>query len=540
MKTLPTKQVQEYNKKRPASACHKICHAPSVNLNFEQNGNVTACCFNRTDVLGRYPKQTLKEIWEGQAIKELRKQIEKESLDGGCKLCRILLESGNYQGTKAVHYDEYAIASTTKSRLLDWVGLGKQNGMPRVFEFEISNTCNLECEMCSGYFSSTIRKNRENLPPIDNPYDDTFVDQVAEFIPHLTDLKFLGGEPFLIPIYYKIWERVMEINPNIRIHVTTNGTVFNRRVRDIISKLKMGLVVSIDSVYPEEFEEIRSGASLENVVKNFGHFKDLTKQQGTYLSIAACAMSNNWKGIPDLVRFANEQQVHLHFNVVWNPGHLSMRYMNYSDLEKVLDYFDQQNLPESSRIEQGNRKAFMELVNTVKHWKNERAELTLEEMDNFGGVPITSPEYLNLHPDMGELEKNLAKQLLWHFAERKGELHAVLISAGFTPPEMGDDGIVHIRKQLFDIWKATGDSRFFRAYFSILPYLAGSFFGKADFEIVQERAKAILEHIEDTRRQQAMISDLIDDIDRRSVVNHLQLIRANSLEKLLTHLDEHY
>jgi MoaA/NifB/PqqE/SkfB family radical SAM enzyme len=79
---------------------------------------------------------------------------------------------------------------------------------PRVMEFELSNECNLECVMCNGYFSSSIRKNREKLPASVSPYNDQFVDELDQFIPHLTDAKFLGGEPFMIDIYLKIWERI--------------------------------------------------------------------------------------------------------------------------------------------------------------------------------------------------------------------------------------------------------------------------------------------------------------------------------------------
>ena len=537
---IKKEHIENYNASRPQNARGKLCHAPSVNLNFEQNGNVTACCFNRSDVLGKYPEQSIKEIWEGAEIQKLRKQIERQSLDGGCKLCRILLESGNYQGTKAVHYDEYASPKGAKNRMLDFIGLGNKKEMPRVFEFEISNTCNLQCEMCNGYFSSTIRKNREKLPPIDNPYDDAFVDQVADFMPELTDLKFLGGEPFLIDIYYKIWERVIQVNPNIRIHVTTNGTVYNNRVKDIMSKLKMGLVVSIDSIHKEEFENIRVGASLDRVLENFAHYKKLTAQQNTYLTIAACAMSNNWKGIPDLVRFANEQQVPLHFNVVWNPGHLSMRYMNYAELENVLAYFEEQDLPKSNRIEEKNRVAFMELLNTVKHWKSERAEQSLAEMDNYGDLPIKSKEFLQLPDEIGEKQKHLVGLLLWHFAHRKTNLHAQLIESGFSPPKIGEDDQIQIRSKLYEIWRSEGDTWFFQTYFKLLPFLAGAFFGQSGFENVTARASAILNYVNDMRRQQAIISDLIDDIDRRSVVNHLQLIHSNSEDKLIAHLDENY
>lgn len=48
--------------------------------------------------------------------------------------------------------------------------------------------------MCRGEFSSTIRKNREGLPPIDSPYDAAFFDQVEEFIPHLQSSRFSRRE----------------------------------------------------------------------------------------------------------------------------------------------------------------------------------------------------------------------------------------------------------------------------------------------------------------------------------------------------------
>ncbi len=169
--------IAGYNAARKIENKSVLCHAPFVNLNFEQNGSVTACCFNRKEVLGTYPLQSIAEIWNGKPTLELRKKIQAADLDGGCKLCRILLESENFHGSKAIYYDEYAESSPPKTGF--W--RPKPVYIPKVFEFEISNTCNLACEMCSGYFSSTIRQKREMLPPFDNPYDDNFVDQVAAF-----------------------------------------------------------------------------------------------------------------------------------------------------------------------------------------------------------------------------------------------------------------------------------------------------------------------------------------------------------------------
>jgi hypothetical protein len=40
--------------------------------------------------------------------------------------------------------------------------------------------------------------------------------------------------------------------------------------------------------------------------------------------------------------------------------------------------------------------------------------------------------------------------------------------------------------------------------------------------------------------QQAVLSDLIDDVDRKSILNQLQLIYSNEAADLITHINENY
>ncbi len=49
------------------------------------------------------------------------------------------------------------------------------------FEFEFENTCNLECIMCSGELSSSIRKNIEHLEPFENKYNANFLEQLKSY-----------------------------------------------------------------------------------------------------------------------------------------------------------------------------------------------------------------------------------------------------------------------------------------------------------------------------------------------------------------------
>jgi MoaA/NifB/PqqE/SkfB family radical SAM enzyme len=368
---LSSDTINQYKRSRGWTDKSLICHAPFVNLNFEQNGNITACCYNRKEVLGRYPEQSILDAWYSAPAESLRKLIAQNQLEGGCSACKELLDAGNYKGVKALTYDEFAAPKW-------WPTAGPKANqltpLPKVLELEISNLCNLECSMCNGYFSSTIRKNREGLAPLPMVYDQAFVEQVKDLMPGLTDIKFLGGEPFLIDLYYDIWEAIPEINPNIRVHITTNGTVLNQRAKNILEKLKVGIVVSIDSIEPENYQLIRKGGNFPRLMENLEFFRAVVKGKRTYLSIAACALKNNWQDIPGLLHFCNDKSIKLHFNMVWTPEGLSLKSCSKEELKEIIGYLEK-SLPDtrpwqwqSSR----NVQACKDLISTLKYWWAEK------------------------------------------------------------------------------------------------------------------------------------------------------------------------
>jgi len=352
-----------------------ICHAPFVNLNFEQNGNVRACCYNTQHILGQWPQQSIKQIWQGESAAQLRGYIKQNNLGGGCAECGKMLEAGNYHGVRARYYDEFA--PNTLGTRLNYLkqSLGGAVPYPRVMEFELSNTCNLECIMCNGYFSSSIRKNREHLPPIVSPYNDKFVDELDEFIPHLTDAKFLGGEPFMIDIYLSIWERIRKLNPNIRIHITTNGTFLNNRIKDLLEGLKAGIILSIDSVNKETYPKIRVNGSYDKVMENLEYFRDYTKRKSTFLSMAACPITYNWKELPEMLAFCIEKNIALYFNAVFSPSDLSLRDQSPAYLQEVITYLEEHPAPgiNGSPRTPGNLsiQAYNDFINLLRGWLEE-------------------------------------------------------------------------------------------------------------------------------------------------------------------------
>jgi len=139
---LPKDTVRRYLAAREFAPGNTLCYAPENSMYFARNGNIQACCFNRDVPLGRYPEQSIQEVWQGPRRVSLRQRIKCHDLHGGCQLCKKSLLEGAPEQVPARQYDYAA------QRHPAW---------PTRMDFELDNACNLECVMCSGEFSSTIR-----------------------------------------------------------------------------------------------------------------------------------------------------------------------------------------------------------------------------------------------------------------------------------------------------------------------------------------------------------------------------------------------
>ncbi len=179
-----TSDITAFNKRgRHFNEREVLCYAPFKSIRFEPKGIVRTCCYNIEVVLGRYPQMSLMQIWNSDTANKLREKIGNNDLSMGCRLCEQQLKNKEFNTVKLLQYDNLPDSF---------------NNYPVMLDFSIHNTCNLECVMCHGEFSSSIRANREKLPPIPMMYDEKFVQQLEEFIPHAKQFVFAGGEPFMI------------------------------------------------------------------------------------------------------------------------------------------------------------------------------------------------------------------------------------------------------------------------------------------------------------------------------------------------------
>lgn len=361
--------VEEYNRVRNMPAGKSACPAASINLHFSQQGVVTACCFNRQHVLGVYPENSVSEIWNGEPIRELREALENNDLRKGCQKCLQQLEARDYGGSHAMFYSFYAKVTEEKriQRGLQPPGGPDAPPVPMRLEFNIHNSCNLECVMCHGLASSAIRTRREKLSPMPNPYDEAFVDQLEPFLPYVVEADFMGGEPFMIHAYRMLWERIAVVNPKMELCILTNATILDDKIKELLERINCLMHVSIDSMYKETYESIRKGACFEEVMANCMYYLDLMKRKGLPFTWRYCPMRQNWKEIPETVKFCNEKGITLMYNQVDSPLNFSLHTLPAAELQAVIDHFKQHIPPITTvTLELENRKNYLELIQRLE------------------------------------------------------------------------------------------------------------------------------------------------------------------------------
>lgn len=332
--------IAELNRAQGLPAGTSACPAASINLHFSQLGVVTACCFNRRQVLGVYPQNSVSEIWTAKPIQELRAALARHDLSKGCEKCQQQIEARDFGGSHAVFYSNYATITGKRRKDLGLEPPGDPvtAPMPMRLEFNIHNSCNLQCIMCHGLASSAIRTRREGLPAMANPYDEAFVDQLEPFFPYVVETDFMGGEPFLIPVYIMLWERIARTNPKMQVVILTNGTILNDQIKQLLERINCWMHVSIDSVFKQTYETIRRGASYEEVMSHCHYYVDLMRSRGRSVIFRFCPMRVNWREIPDTVEFCNERGIQLMYNQVDSPLSLSLHTLPTAELRSVVAY----------------------------------------------------------------------------------------------------------------------------------------------------------------------------------------------------------
>ena len=167
---------------------------------------------------------------------------------------------------------------------------------------EITTTCNLDCQMC-------VRRAWDE-PNGSMPLAafKGLMDQIGQF--HPTPAVHLGGygEPMFHDDFVEMVQQAKAAGA--RVELTTNGMLLDADTAAALLDLDLDrLVVSIDGVRPESYEDIREHASFEQVVENMVQLRRLKLQHrgrrgNPKVGIAFVAMQRNVADLSELPRLA--------------------------------------------------------------------------------------------------------------------------------------------------------------------------------------------------------------------------------------------
>jgi hypothetical protein len=269
-----------------------------------------------------------------------------------------------------------------------------------------------------GEYSSLIRKNREQLPPLQFPYDAAFLDQLEEFIPYLHEARFSGsGEAFLIDINYEIWEKIIRLNPKCVITVQTNGMILTDKVKRILEKGNFQIGVSIDSLQKETYEAIRPNAHFGKVMENIRYFSEYSRNRNSYFMLALCVMRQNVDELPAFMELCNSLNAAAVLHKVWSPDEYSLQHLSAQTLWQIQHRLARISFIPSNTLQEQNLAHYCYFLDVIKHWATaaDRKEATLAKTAGLSEFQLL------------ELVSDKVKQHLDSFGqsvEEQGELFA--------------------------------------------------------------------------------------------------------------------
>lgn len=287
----------------------QFCKAPFCYLGINANGTIQPCCINNLSI--DISHKSLLDIWFGEEFERVRKSID--DLDCDYYYCNYCKSLGMTQSCPARVYDGFFV---------------NDNRMPSFIKFSNSNKCNLKCAMCNEVYSSSFTNHEQSCF-----LDDNFIEQLEDFMPYLKAASFSGGEPLLVPAYRQIIKRMKLANPEVCIHLTTNGTIFNDTIGLLLDSENVFLTLSADSIVENTYQAIRKGAQFKAFMAHLDHFSKLSCQ----IDVNICLTSINLLDLVETISFFSNLNMAINVVIAKHPVTLSLFYVDNDQVDGQLE-----------------------------------------------------------------------------------------------------------------------------------------------------------------------------------------------------------
>ncbi len=260
------------------------CLNPFTRLEITLNGSCYFCCTSyvkNEEPIGNIFNQSVEEIWYGEKATEFRKSVLDDSYSK-CNLnvCPLEFEKNSFEN------EDYLNPPYPKFVGLNYV-----------------KACNVRCVICRDDLFYESKENTE--------YYNQFKDKIVKLCSKAQKVFINGcGELFVSKHLRDVCREIVEINPDVKFNILTNGLLFDENhIKDFCFYSKNGHIVSVSihAAKKKTYEKIMRGGNWEVLQKNLSYISSLKKDNivsSIYFNFVTHSL--NYKEMPKFVKMARK------------------------------------------------------------------------------------------------------------------------------------------------------------------------------------------------------------------------------------------
>lgn len=256
-----------------------VCVTPWTTMEIvDPDGKVRQCCSTWTvGDRGNLHKESLAGVWNGPGYQAARRAMAGKALDSLCQpICSRLYDEKFSEKQLRIQSGSDVFV---KNQLLLAEEIAERREVLSASPLKIaicpSTYCNYDCIMCDHG-----RSPRRELP-------ESIWDELTGYLPTLSSLTLLGGEPLANPLAMKFL-RAFDVAkyPDCSVDLVTNGSLLHEQTLKHLRRATLGdVTVSLNAGTPEVYERVQRGVALDAVLANIDRLIEFRRAHHRHFGI---------------------------------------------------------------------------------------------------------------------------------------------------------------------------------------------------------------------------------------------------------------
>jgi MoaA/NifB/PqqE/SkfB family radical SAM enzyme len=383
-----------------------FCMMPWVGINIAANNHARPCCEYQGPDIGDPANQSIQDIWNGDEIQQIRKNMLNSTPVPGCKNC---YHKENLQRDSLRNSINRDFAH--RIDLIDGPGPDGTRDVNsiRYWDIRYNNLCNFACRSCGPHSSSSWvsvwnalhpdQKRTQFLLQAGSNSNDIF-SQMVQHLHAVEKIYFAGGEPLMIENFYRVLEMLDQAGRH-DVHLCYNTNLSRlhlqeRSILDLWSKFtKVSVGASLDAM-GNRAEYLRTGTIWPDIVSNRRLILEHCPHVDFYVSATTGLI--NALHVPDFHQAWVEQGLigadDFNVQLLLQPEWMSVANAPRRLKQKIVDRYDRhidwlRNKDRTGRAVSGFRSV-INLCDEAGHYDADEFWHQVRRLDSYHGTDLLS------------------------------------------------------------------------------------------------------------------------------------------------------